>query len=99
MAPGGFSAGCQSLPNSQTAACLLFMVGLSFLDWLKCGPALADLGRTEPQLISGAGHVVVTVTVVVERPSREPLFKPPSQGNWEEKEAQTALPSVMARAG
>lgn len=75
------------------------MVGLSFLDWLKCGPALADLGRTEPQLISRAGHVVVTVTVVVERPSRELLFKPPSQGNWEEKEAQTALPSVMARAG
>lgn len=54
----------------QLLLAFLFMVGLSFLDWPKCGPALADLGRTKPQLISGAGHIVVTVTRVMERPSR-----------------------------
>lgn len=53
----------------QLLLAFLFMVGLSFLDWPKCGLALADFGRTKPQLISGASHVVVTVARVVERPS------------------------------
>ena len=89
MASGGFSAGCQSLPNSPTAACLSLYGGAELPGlaevwacpgWSWPHKATAHL-RSWPHCGDcgkGDGEA-------------ELLLKLPSQGNWEEKAAQTAF--------